>query len=585
MRWSNGSVTRPHVSSPFGPRKSPGNGGSTYHRGSDFTGFSQVHAVASGRVVVTGTPSGWSGGGRQVWIQHDGFYSKSMHLASTAVSNGQWVNEGEIIGVMGRTGTATGVHLHLEITLGTVHYSNSGQVDPVAFLSARVSAGVDWPARTRYGAAHVVEGQKGLIALGYELGSAGADGKDGPATQGAVRDLQSKNGLTVDGILGPNTLAKIRELLSADVGRNATDRPTADVQRLVGANPDGVYGPDTTAKVKTWQKANGLTPDGVWGPLSDAKGFPAVVDEGLDVDGILGHDTIVALQLSLGFRGADVDGKLGPKSIAALQRVLEVPDDGEMGPVTAKALQRALGVAVDGAIGEETIKALQTLLNAGGKLIPVEGEPEVDPIKPARPAAATYPDAAWWDHSVNSSPRLDKVQYFVVHHAAATSSVEALRSRFMRPNDRNVSPNWLIGADGSVSEIVPPDDFRAWTSGQFDHMAVTVETQNTSGDPAWGISPQSHEAIARLVAWAADRYEFPIDRAHVIGHREVPAAATACPGPSMNLAWIVARALELSKPPAPEPQIPDEVSVPTEVVDEIHERWTALGQSLAKLGA
>src|SRR5690606_22734024 len=137
-----------------------------------------------------------------------------------------------------------------------------------------------------------------------------------------------------------------------------------------------------------------------------------------------------------------------------------------------------------------------------------------------------------------------KVQYFVVHHAAATSTVENLRNRFMAANDRNVSPNWLIGADGSISEIVPPDKFRAWTSGQFDYNAVTVETQNTSGNPNWGISEESHVAIAKLVAWASKRYGFPIDRKHVIGHKEVPGAATACPGPSMDLDKIVRYAIE-----------------------------------------
>src|SRR5690606_27488344 len=168
---------------------------------------------------------------------------------------------------------------------------------------------------------------------------------------------------------------------------------------------------------------------------------------------------------------------------------------------------------------------------------------------------ATYPGADWSGVSPNKSPRTGTVRYFIVHHTASTDSVQNLRALFMRPNDRNVSPNWLIGSDGSVSEIVPPDNYRAWTSGAVDQEAVTVETQNTSGDPLWGISSQSHEAIAQLVAWAANRYGFPLDRNHVFGHREISDRTdytgnpTACPGPSMDVDWIVQRARLISAQP------------------------------------
>src|SRR5690606_17568277 len=52
--------------------------------------------------------------------------------------------------------------------------------------------------------------------------------------------------------------------------------------------------------------------------------------------------------------------------------------------------------------------------------------------------------------------------------------------------------------------------------------------------------------------WASARYGFPIDRAHVFGHREISEKTayhgnpTACPGPSMDLEYIVRRARELA---------------------------------------
>lgn len=140
--WPNGSSTRPNVSSKFGPRSAPVAGASRVHRGTDFTGFHYVRAIAAGRVVAVGAPGGWAGGGTQVWIQHDGFFTRSMHMraGSRQVHVGQQIDVGQIIGVMGMTGTASGVHLHLEITYGNVHYSNTGQVDPVPFITDRLGS-------------------------------------------------------------------------------------------------------------------------------------------------------------------------------------------------------------------------------------------------------------------------------------------------------------------------------------------------------------------------------------------------------------------------------------------------------------
>jgi murein DD-endopeptidase MepM/ murein hydrolase activator NlpD len=85
-----------------------------------------VVAVASGTVVS----AGWAGGGgNQVRIKHDGgietFY---MHLSSLTpgVRAGARVDQGQVIGRVGATGTATGPHLHFSLR------RNNAFVDPVA---------------------------------------------------------------------------------------------------------------------------------------------------------------------------------------------------------------------------------------------------------------------------------------------------------------------------------------------------------------------------------------------------------------------------------------------------------------------
>lgn len=589
MRWPNGSTTRPNISSHFGPRRAPVAGASTFHRGTDFTGIGQVRSIAAGRVVVVGTPSGWSAGGKQVWVQHDGFFTRSLHLGSYNVKVGQEIAEGTILGAQDTTGTASGSHLHLEVCLGTAFTSGATQIDPVPFIQGRLTTGSAAGGSALYGQWGGTDWiraiQDKLRRLGYDIT---VDGQDGPQTQATVKDFQSKNGLTVDGIAGPATNAKLDERLAQGVGANQTTRPTSDIQRLVGAIVDGVWGPETTAKVIAWQAANGLTADGIWGPMSDAKGFPPTPAAfiPIEVDGNWGAATTRALQASLGFTGADIDGDRGPKTVKAQQIATGMPvelQDGIAGPTTTRYLQASLGVRQDGQEGPETVRALQSLLNRGGRLLPGSLDTVEPPAVHPKPESATYPGSTWWHHSPNSSKREDRVQFFVVHHAASTASVQSLRDRFMAPNDRSVSPNWLIGAAGEVEEIVPPDAWRAWTTGQFDHKAITVETQNTSGEPAWGISDASHEQIAKLVAWAAARYGFPIDRTHVIGHREVPGQATACPGPSMDLDRIVARAIELTVPPVdPTPTIK---AVSLELIEEIttaHAKLTALIEKLGE---
>lgn len=141
--WPSGSTSKPYVSSAFGPRKAPIAGASTYHRGTDFSHtFSVIRAVADGIVSVAGKPNGWTNGGTQVWIQHDGFFTRSLHMSSiwSGIRAGVRVVAGQELGIMGRTGTATDTHLHFEVSPGKVHFSNSGQVDPVPFIANRVAA-------------------------------------------------------------------------------------------------------------------------------------------------------------------------------------------------------------------------------------------------------------------------------------------------------------------------------------------------------------------------------------------------------------------------------------------------------------
>ena len=108
------------ITSPFGPRKSPTTGASTYHQGVDLdtgTGW----PVWATRAGIAYTAYG-SAAGNSITIDHqDGFRSVYMHLSGFAISNGTIVSAGQTIGYTGSTGVSTGDHLHFGISLNGVY--------------------------------------------------------------------------------------------------------------------------------------------------------------------------------------------------------------------------------------------------------------------------------------------------------------------------------------------------------------------------------------------------------------------------------------------------------------------------------
>jgi len=61
----------------------------------------------------------------------------------------------------------------------------------------------------------ILQFQKNLVALGYNVGKKGADGIFGPATEAAVKDFQQKYGIKVSGRVGPPTMRKLAEVVKS----------------------------------------------------------------------------------------------------------------------------------------------------------------------------------------------------------------------------------------------------------------------------------------------------------------------------------------------------------------------------------
>ncbi|MGR7919910.1 M23 family metallopeptidase [Zobellella denitrificans] len=116
------------LSSGFGQRRDPFTGRTRWHKGVDFSGkLGQPIAATAAGVVSTVEHHPAFGG--LVEINHgQGWITRYAHVDTKLVEVGEYVEKGQHIALMGRTGRATGVHLHYEVLKG------NKQLDPARFL-------------------------------------------------------------------------------------------------------------------------------------------------------------------------------------------------------------------------------------------------------------------------------------------------------------------------------------------------------------------------------------------------------------------------------------------------------------------
>jgi murein DD-endopeptidase MepM/ murein hydrolase activator NlpD len=260
------------VTSPFGWRMHPIKKVKKHHNGVDIWqggATTYLEAWADGKVIAVRPNNDPNSAGHSIIVQSTVMGKKvtwtyfHMVKGSIKVKVGQKIQAGDVVGKMGDTGFATGKHLHWEIWAGHIKgqpmagfNTGKGYYDPMEFIkavmafeAAEANAHKDTPenapvtlapthsvpeiptvavpteakvvkpeevvataapAKMAYPGKYIKVGSKGE-AVKYvqkKLGLA-VDGAFGPATDKAVKALQKKHGLTADGIIGPKTWAKL----------------------------------------------------------------------------------------------------------------------------------------------------------------------------------------------------------------------------------------------------------------------------------------------------------------------------------------------------------------------------------------
>jgi murein DD-endopeptidase MepM/ murein hydrolase activator NlpD len=124
---SNKDLTR--MASGFGYRIHPIYKTTKFHEGIDFTAPTGTDIYATGNGTVKLIEYNSRGYGNHVIISHGfGYETLYGHMSKIMVRQGQKVKRGDVIGVVGNTGTSTAPHLHYEVIRGGI------KINPINFF-------------------------------------------------------------------------------------------------------------------------------------------------------------------------------------------------------------------------------------------------------------------------------------------------------------------------------------------------------------------------------------------------------------------------------------------------------------------
>ncbi|CAN5432044.1 hypothetical protein BH09MYX1_BH09MYX1_49660 [soil metagenome] len=131
-----------------------------------------------------------------------------------------------------------------------------------------------------------------------------------------------------------------------------------------------------------------------------------------------------------------------------------------------------------------------------------------------------YAGAEWFPTSCANKCDTDrggqKVQYFFIHDTECgwAGSVATLQ------NDPGKSVHYIVGTYGRVGQFVP-ETYTAWHAGNYfyNQRSVGIEHVGYSTKPD---TEAEYAASAKLVAYLTKKFNVPKDRAHIIGHEQVP---------------------------------------------------------------
>ncbi|WP_414638527.1 N-acetylmuramoyl-L-alanine amidase [Actinophytocola sp.] len=135
------------------------------------------------------------------------------------------------------------------------------------------------------------------------------------------------------------------------------------------------------------------------------------------------------------------------------------------------------------------------------------------------PAPYEQFDNTYGNHDLANRPQSQKINYIVIHDTEETYD-NTIR---LVQDPTYVSWNYTLrSADGHVAQHVKAKDV-AWHAGNWyvNAKAIGLEHEGFGADGSW-YTEALYRSSAKLVRYLADRNDIPLDRAHILGHDNVP---------------------------------------------------------------
>lgn len=213
-----------YVTSGFGYRKvinTKGGTTSSFHSGTDYgtNGLKlPQYAIESGTILSCGRAKD---GANFVWVKYPRLNVKMLHyhLDSVACRTGQAVARGTLLGYTGKTGKATGIHLHL----GIWDLNKGCYINPEGFAYSDPKPDENKAKKTYYSRGDkgeyirklcywFAENYYGYFCKNKKAAHKLLDGNlFGQYLEKWVKKFQSKTGLVADGKIGKLTQAKLKQ--------------------------------------------------------------------------------------------------------------------------------------------------------------------------------------------------------------------------------------------------------------------------------------------------------------------------------------------------------------------------------------
>ncbi len=147
-------------------------------------------------------------------------------------------------------------------------------------------------------------------------------------------------------------------------------------------------------------------------------------------------------------------------------------------------------------------------------------------------------DGDYGNHDLANRPQSQKIKYIIIHDTEGSYNTTI----GLVQDPTYVSWQYTLrSADGHVAQHLKAKDV-AWQAGNWyiNAKSIGLEHEGYAADGAW-FTEALYRSSAKLVGYLAHKYGIPLDRAHILGHDNVPGTVPSTvrgmhwdPGPYWN---------------------------------------------------